>query len=111
MTNTEKQPDSPQLTSKQKKFLKGLGHSLTPVVAVGKEGIGQNIINATLLELSRHELIKVKVGKNSPVDRYETAERLASESNSSLVQVLGRTILLYKENPKLEKDKRLRLPR
>jgi RNA-binding protein len=110
MTKTEEQNSPPQLTSKQKKFLKGLGHSLTPVVAVGKDGLGEKIIKATVLELSRHELIKVKVGKSSPVGRQETAEKLSLGSDSSLVQIIGKTILLYKKNPKLDKEKQLRLP-
>ncbi len=110
MTKTEEQNSAPQLTSKQKKFLKGLGHSLTPVVAVGKEGLGEKIIKATILELSRHELIKVKVGKSSPVGRQETAETLSAGSDSSLVQIIGKTILLYKKNPELDKEKRLKLP-
>ncbi|MCF8056480.1 MAG: ribosome assembly RNA-binding protein YhbY [Desulfocapsa sp.] len=111
MTKTEEQNTSVQLTSKQKKFLKGIGHSLTPVVAVGKDGLGEKILKATILELSRHELIKVKVGKSSPVGRQETADTLSLGSGSSLVQIIGKTILLYKENLELDKDKRLKLPK
>ncbi len=111
MTPAEELNSTPQLNSKQKKFLKGLGHSLKPVVAVGKDGLGEKIIKATVLELSRHELIKVKLGKSSPVDRQETAEYLSLGSDSSLVQIIGKTILLYKKNPKLDKEKQLRLPR
>jgi RNA-binding protein len=110
MKNTNEQNTPLQLSSKQKKFLKGLGHSLTPVVAVGKDGLGDKIIKATILELGRHELIKVKVGKSSPVGREETAEKLSAGSDSSLVQIIGKTILLYKANPELDKDKRLKLP-
>ena len=110
MTTTEEPKAAPQLNSKQKKFLKGLGHSLTPVVAVGKEGLGEKILKATALELSRHELIKVKVGKSSPASRQETAEVLSTGTESSLVQIIGKTILLYKKNPKLDKDKQIRLP-
>ncbi len=110
MTTPEDLNTTKPLTSKQKKFLKGLGHSLTPVVAVGKEGLGEKIIKATVLELSRHELIKVKVGKSSPVGRQETAEKLSVGSDSALVQIIGKTILLYKKNPELDKEKRLKLP-
>lgn len=110
MTKTETQKTAPELNAKQKKFLKGLGHALTPVVAVGKEGLGDKILKATALELSRHELIKVKVGKSSPVSRQDTAEFLSSGTSSSLVQIIGKTILLYKKNPQLEKEKRIRLP-
>ncbi len=108
--NTDEKKAGPQLTSKQKKFLKGLGHNLSPVVSVGKEGLGEKIITATILELGRHELIKVKVGKSSPVSRQETATTLSIGSESSLVQIIGKTILLYKKNPKLDKEKQLRLP-
>ena len=106
---TEKKAD-PELNSNQKKCLKGLGHSLTPVVAVGKDGLSEKIITATTLELSRHELIKVKIGKSSPASRQETADVLSTGSESSLVQIIGKTILLYKKNPKLDKDKQIRLP-
>ena len=113
MTDTkvvEEKKAGPVLNSKQKKFLKGLGHSLSPVVAVGKDGLGEKIVKATELELSRHELIKVKVGKSSPASKQETAEFLSTESESSLVQIIGNTILLFKKNPKLDKDKQIKLP-
>jgi RNA-binding protein len=100
----------PILNSKQKKFLKGLGHSLSPVVAVGKDGLGEKIVKATELELSRHELIKIKIGKSSSVSKQETAEFLSTESQSSLVQIIGNTILLFKKNPKLDKEKQIKLP-
>ncbi|MBU0943311.1 MAG: ribosome assembly RNA-binding protein YhbY [Proteobacteria bacterium] len=110
MTTSEEKKTAPELNAKQKKFLKGLGHDLTPVVAIGKEGLGEKIVKATALELSRHELIKIKVGKNSPVSCQETAESLSIGTGSSLVQIIGKTILLYKKNTQLEKDKRIRLP-
>jgi len=98
------------LNSKQKKFLKGLGHSLSPVVSIGKEGLGEKIVKATALELSRHELIKIKVGKSSSVSKQETAELLVSQCEGSLVQIIGKTILLFKKNPTLDKDKQIKLP-
>jgi len=112
---TEKRIDKekvagPELSSKQKKFLKGLGHSLSPVVAIGKDGLGERIVKATELELSRHELIKIKIGKSSPVSKREAAELLVTQSESSLVQVIGNTILLFKKNPKLAKDKQIKRP-
>ena len=112
-TQTEEQQEEqagPLLNSRQKKFLKGLGHSLSPVVVIGKEGLSERMITATSLELSRHELIKIKVGKSSPASKQETAEMLSVGSESSLVQIIGKTILLYKKNPKLDKEKQIRLP-
>lgn len=100
----------PTLNSKQKKFLKGLGHTLSPVVSVGKDGLEKKIVTATNLELDRHELIKIKIGKSSSVSKQETAEYLSTNSGSSIVQIIGKTILVYKKNPKLEKDKQIKLP-
>lgn len=110
MTNTTKKNPCPILNSKQKKFLKGLGHALAPVVSVGKDGLEEKIVTATKLELARHELIKVKIGKSSSAAKDETAAFLSEKSESALVQIIGKTILLYKNNPKLEKDKQIKLP-
>ncbi len=110
ITDTKK-TIGPILNSKQKKFLKGLGHSLSPVVVVGKDGLLEKIVTATTLELTRHELIKIKVGKSSPVSKQETATLLSEKCGAALVQIIGKTMLLYKKNPKLDKDKQIRLPK
>ncbi|RUM41758.1 MAG: ribosome assembly RNA-binding protein YhbY [Desulfocapsa sp.] len=110
MTKETELQSGPLLNSKQKKFLKGLGHSLSPVVSVGKDGLEEKIVTATNLELDRHELIKIKIGKSSSVAKDETADFLSKNSGSSLVQIIGKTILLYKKNPKLDKDKQIKLP-
>jgi len=111
MTETKtKKPEGQVLTSTQKKFLKGLGHSLSPVISIGKEGLGEKIIKATELELSRHELIKVKIGKSSPAAKQETAGYLVNHCKSNLVQIIGNTILLYRKNVKLDKEKQIKLP-
>ncbi len=88
--------------------LRGLGHHTEPVVLIGKDGLGESIVVATKAALLRHELIKVKILKEAPVDRHEAAATLASESGSELVQVLGRTFLLYKRHPT---KPRISLPR
>ena len=100
-----------QLTSKQKKYLKGLAHSLSPVIQVGKDGIGQGVIDATLHELGLRELIKVKIGKNSGTEKNSGGEELAARTGSHLVQVIGKTLILYKENPERDKEERVRLPK
>ena len=82
--NKKEKKAAPALGSKQKKFLKGLGHRLNPVVTVGKEGLSDKTITATVLELGRHELIKVKIGKSSPASRQETADFLSTGSESGI---------------------------
>ena len=55
------------LSNKQTKFLRGLGHKLSPLVLIGKEGVTPNLLKAVEAELASHELIKVKIGNNSSV--------------------------------------------
>jgi RNA-binding protein len=99
------------LTGKQKKFLKGLGHHLEPLVSIGKEGLTENVIKATKQELLSRELIKVKIANSSSINKQEAAKLLPDATESTLVQLIGKTLLLYKENPKIDKEHRITLPR
>ncbi len=101
----------PLLSGRQKKFLKGLGHDLSPVIQIGKEGITEGLIAAIEIELLRHELIKVKIGNNSGVEKIETGQIISEATASNLVQLIGKTLLLYKKNPKLAKEERIPLPK
>jgi RNA-binding protein len=81
------------------RYLRGLGHHLDPVVQIGKDGITDALVAATNEALRAHELIKVKVGTECPVDRKEAGPELAQKTGATLAQVLGRTLLLYKRHP------------
>ncbi len=104
-------PSIPVLTSRQKKFLKGLAHPLSSLVHIGKDGISAGILDTVTSELEHHELIKVKIGSNSNLEKYHASKTVAEQTNSSLVQLIGKTFILYKNNPKRPKEKRVRLPK
>jgi len=108
-TNIEQLPLT--LTGRQKKILKGLGHHLTPLICIGKEGMTDNVLKATQQELFARELIKVKIGNNSTLNKNEAAELMPQVTESTLVQLIGKTLLLYKENLEIEKGQRIILPR
>jgi RNA-binding protein len=91
------------LSGKAARHLRGLGHELSPVVQIGKDGITDGVVDAAKAALLKHELIKVRVQSEAPVDRKDAASELASRTSSSLAQVLGRTFLLYKRHPKKPK--------
>ncbi len=93
-----------KLPSKAVQLLRGLGHALSAVVQIGKEGLSPALIAQTKSALVAHELIKLKLASESPLDRHETAEALATATDATLVQVIGRTFLLYRESAK-KKDK------
>ena len=90
------------------RYLRGLGHHLDPVVQIGKDGITDALVAATTEALRTHELIKVKVGSECPIDRREAGPELAAKTGATLAQVLGRTLLLYKRHPSKPK---IELPR
>jgi RNA-binding protein len=99
------------LGGKQRRYLRALGHHLDPVVQVGKEGISAGLVGALDAALEQHELIKVRLGESVAVDgggpRKEIARALAEASSSELVQVLGRTLLLYRRRAE---EPTIRLP-
>jgi RNA-binding protein len=95
-----KKSDEPvTLDGRATRHLRGLGHALDPVVSIGKNGITDAIVAQTAGALLRHELVKVRVQGEAPVDRKEAGAHLAAATRSALAQVLGRTFLLYKPHP------------
>ena len=86
------------LTGKQRRFLRSLAHDLK-VVQVGKGGIDDGLVKAVDQALADHELVKIKVGENAELDRYEAANEIAAQTGSEVAQVLGNTVILYRPDP------------
>jgi RNA-binding protein len=93
----------PKLSGSALRQLRALGHALSPVVAVGKEGVTDALVSATDAAIATHELVKVKIQREAPVDRHEAGIELAARTGSVLAQVIGRTLLLYRRHPKKPK--------
>lgn len=83
-----------ELTTKQRQYLKGLAHHLKPCVQIGGNGITSALVKKTADELENHELIKVKIGEG-PMKAKEAAPILAEQTSAAVVQVIGKTIVLY----------------
>jgi RNA-binding protein len=91
------------LNSKQRAFLKKKAHDIKAIVRVGKDGFSENIGKNLETALVAKELVKVKILQNAEQDANEireTANKLAEISNSQVVDVIGRTVIFYKENEK-----------
>jgi RNA-binding protein len=86
-------------STKLRKALRAAGHHLSPVVQVGKEGVTDAVLRQLDEQLAAHELVKVKVGTESPEDRFEAAERLGEAAGAQVAQILGRTVLVYRKHP------------
>jgi RNA-binding protein len=93
------------LTGKQRRHLRALGHHLEPVVQIGKNGATESVTAAIIDAIEQHELVKVRIGTECPDDRNDIADKLAPAAGAAIVQVLGRTLLLYKRHPKEPKIK------
>ena len=85
-----------KLTGKQNRYLRGLGHGLQPFVMIGKHHLSEDVIRAANETLDKHELIKVRIQEGCLEDRKSVAAELAAETGSAVVQVLGKTFLLYR---------------
>lgn len=89
----------PDLTGKQRRHLRALGHGLRVVAQVGKEGLSDGLIAAIDRALTDHELVKVKVGEAAGIDRHTAADELAARTDAAVAQVLGNVVLLYRPHP------------
>jgi RNA-binding protein len=97
-----------QLTTHQKRYLRGIAHALDPVIMVGQKGITPSLLKEFDGALTHHELVKVKLADADRDDREETIEALRESSKSELVQMIGRVACFYRRNPKQPK---IELPR
>jgi RNA-binding protein len=96
-----------QLTGKQNRYLRGLGHHLKPIVFVGKEEVNEAVIKAADEALDAHELIKVKLQEGCLSDRKDVAEELATATGAAIAQIIGKSILLYRPS----KEQKIALPK
>ncbi|MGD6967242.1 ribosome assembly RNA-binding protein YhbY [Rossellomorea vietnamensis] len=96
------------LTGKQKRFLRSEAHHLNPIFQVGKGGVNENMIKQISEALEARELIKVSILQNCDEDKDTVADELASGAGANIVQIIGMTIVLYKES---KENKKIELPR
>lgn len=97
------------LNSKQRAYLKSLASNLNPVFQIGKSSLTPEITSALDECFHNNELIKITVLKNCADAPMELADMVAERTRSTVVQVIGRKIVLYKpdrDKPKIELPKR-----
>ena len=98
------------MTTKQRAYLKGLAMTMDPIFQVGKASMNPGLTEAIAEALDQaRELIKISVLKNCMDDPREIAETLAERTQSQVVQVIGKKIVLYKEGK--DDKKKIQLPK
>ncbi|MDN4501073.1 ribosome assembly RNA-binding protein YhbY [Alteromonadaceae bacterium BrNp21-10] len=92
------------LSNKQKQYLKGLAHSLKPVVQLGSNGLTEGVLAEIELALSHHELIKVKVPTDDREEKSLIMEAIVRETQSIKLQVIGHVIILFRQSDEKKID-------
>ena len=85
------------LNGKQKRFLRSLALNERAIFQLGKDGLSDNYIEQINNALGARELVKISVLKSGPRDLKEVAFDLARLTKSEVVQIIGRTIVLYRK--------------
>jgi RNA-binding protein len=89
-----------ELAGFQKKHLRGLAHSLKPVVLVGQRGLSDTLIDAVENALLQHELIKIKFNDfKEKEEKNRILTEIEDAVGASLVGVVGHTAILYRPRP------------
>jgi RNA-binding protein len=99
-----------KLTSKQIRYLRAQGHHLDPVAIIGQAGLTENVVSSIEDVLTAHELIKIKILSSTAANRHDIAQKVGEATGAAVVQVLGKTILLYRENEDRRLDQKIILP-
>lgn len=86
------------MTSKQRAYLKGIAMTVDPIFQIGKSSLTPELLDAVREALEARELIKISVLKNCIDDPKEIAQVMAERTQSEVVQVIGKKIVLYKES-------------
>ncbi|CAK9883715.1 MAG: RNA-binding protein YhbY [Candidatus Erwinia impunctatus] len=95
------------LSTKQKQHLKGLAHPLKPVVMIGNNGLTEGVVAEIEQALEHHELIKIKIAAEERETKNLIVEAIVRETKASNVQVIGKTLVLYRPSP----ERKITLPR
>ncbi len=93
------------LNSKQRAILKSEAAKMDAIFQIGKGGVGEAAIKSIGDALEARELVKISVLDNSDSDAREAAEEIAAKTDSEVVAVIGRKIILFKVSTKKEKRK------
>jgi len=95
------------LNKKQIQYLKGLAHSLKPVVLMGNNGLTEAVVAEIDYSLNHHELIKIKIPTEDRDTKALIVEAICRETASIKIQVIGKTLIIYRQSP----EKKIRIPK
>jgi len=95
------------LTNKQRAQLRTIAHSTikdVPKIEIGKDLLDQNVILNINNCFKTHEIVKISFlrAAHENADKREIILDISAATKAEVIQVIGNTALLYKENTKLK---------
>ena len=88
------------MNSKQISYLRGLAHSLNPVVMIGNNGLTESVLKEIDVNLNAHELIKIKVMGDDRELRTQMLADICEKSNAVAVHHIGKQLVIYRQSEK-----------
>lgn len=88
-----------KLNQKQIKYLRSLGHALSPIVTVADRGLVDTVVEAIDEALDIHELVKVKI-RHPREDRAGLCDEICKKTGAVNVQTIGMILLIYRPKKK-----------
>lgn len=108
--NKETVPHSEGTTFEKKKMrrLQSRSRKTDATIWIGKEGASQELLKHVANQLKTREMVKVKVQKSALAETEiaTLAEKVASSTGSTLVEVMGHTFTLYKRQEVTRTEKK-----
>lgn len=90
----------------QNKYLKGLAHSLKPIVFIGHKGLTDAVADALDEALLAHELVKAKFTDDKDKEfKNLTVTALEKATGAHMVAMIGHTAIFYRPHPDSQKRK------
>lgn len=99
----------PDLTPKQRQFLKAKAHALKPLIQVGKAGVTPALAEELDRVMEVHELVKVKLNDNTFEDEAGVIGAFKAKVEGLVhVWTIGHTLLFFR--PSRARPSRYALP-
>jgi len=89
-------PKPPELTSAERKALRGQAMALQPAVIVGKAGPSPAVTAAVAAALARDGLVKIRLEAPDRALRAEWLEQVAAATGAAVCGAVGRTASLFR---------------
>ncbi len=100
-----------KLSTKQIAHLRGLAHSLSPVVMIGNNGLNENVLKEIELNLNAHELIKVQVAMDDRDARNTLYTEICSKTHAVAVHHIGKQLVFYRVSTSIKDKAKIIIPK